>query len=108
MRHSHRQFVLENLEDPLDSLRSVRAQAPSRNPAEAHCFSAERQRLEDVAAAPKSAIDHNRDPAGDSIHDLRQNFKSCRPVVKRAPAVVRYDNSIQAVLDAKDGGSRTA
>src|SRR6266513_3365774 len=61
--HRRLQFDAQELEHALDAGLPERAQAPEVGPADAHRALAEGQALDEVGAAPESAVDQYRDAA---------------------------------------------
>ena len=74
-------------------LLSFVGKTPQRN-----SVGAERQGLEDVAAAAKSAVDQNGYSSRDSVHDFGQDLDGRRGVLQVAGAVVGDEYSIRSVF----------
>src|SRR5205807_659142 len=72
--HRRLQFDAQELEHALDAGLPERAQAPEVGPADAHRARAEGQALDEVGAAPESAVDQYRDAAAHGFDDLGQGI----------------------------------
>src|SRR5882672_1411369 len=70
--HDGAQLDAQQLEHALDAGLAERAQAPDIRPADAHAARAQRERLDDIGAAAKAAVDEDRHAAADRLDDLRQ------------------------------------
>jgi len=68
-------------------------------PAEQDRVRSERQRLEDVGAAPDAAVEENGDPAVDRLRHAGQRVERADRSVDLAPAVVRDDDPVHARVD---------
>src|SRR4029077_1274024 len=92
-RHAKNSFHLfaENRKDALDTGRSEGAHAPCNRTACENGFSAERQRLYNIAATSDAAVQDNRHFAADRFNDLGQSFKRRTIEVKNPPTVIRND-----------------
>ena len=85
--HRHDQLRAQQVDDPFDSFLPVRSQAPHIGPADANRPRSERQRLEDVRAAPESTINKDWDPASDCVDHFRQDIDCPATCLGGAPAV---------------------
>ncbi|MDB4961834.1 MAG: hypothetical protein JWP01_1833 [Myxococcales bacterium] len=59
---------------------------------------AERERLDDIGAATKPAIDHHLEPVAHSSDDLGQDLDRCKLAVELAAAVVADDDRVDTEL----------
>ena len=82
----------QQLEHPRGALLAVDREPPERRPADEHGARAERERLDDVGAAPDAAVDEHLDPPVDRLDDLGQRVDRRRDAVELAAAVVRDDD----------------
>ena len=90
-------LVAQQLKRALDTRLAEGAESPEIGPADADCRCAHAQRLDDVGAAAEAGVDQHRHVAGDR-DDLRQRLDGGRPAVLGAPAMVRHDDGVDAVL----------
>src|SRR6185295_7107089 len=58
--HCEFEFALQDFNDPLDAGLTERTEAPQKGPADPDGFRAQRERLENVGTAAKSAVDEHR------------------------------------------------
>src|SRR5689334_22545111 len=70
--HREAGFETQNAEHALDAGLAERPKSPQIGPADADGFRAHCQRLDDVAAVTKTAVDQDRRAAADRTDDLRQ------------------------------------
>ncbi len=71
-RHVARELGLQHLDDTLHAGRAVRRQPPHHRPPDQHRLRAERQRLDDVGAAPEAAVGEDGRAPADRIDNRRQ------------------------------------
>ena len=62
---------------------------------------AERERLQDIRPAEKSAVDDDLGATANGLDDLRQHVDRTLAVVELATAMVRHVDALDAVLDAQ-------
>src|SRR5215472_18435116 len=98
LAHDRHEFAVEDVEHRLDAALTEGSQPPGLRPADADRGRPERERLEDVGAAADAAVDEHRDAALDGGHHLGQAIDAGAQRLFVAPAVVRYDDSVRAVL----------
>src|SRR5207302_29428 len=77
------------------------AQATEVGPADAHRARAQGQALDEVGAAPESAVDQYRDAAAHGFDDLGQGVDGGAAAVLAARAVVGDDQAVEAVFHAQ-------
>src|SRR5215217_5531120 len=76
---------------------------------EHHAVGPECERLEDIGAAAKSAVDEHGEPIVDRRGHLAENLDASRGAIKLPSAVVGHDDAVgaafdgaQSILDAED------
>ncbi len=89
---------LQDLEHVARARLAVDGEAPERRATGEHRARAERERLDDVRAAPDAAVDEHLDPAVDGVDDLGQRVDRRGDAVELPAAVVRDDDPRRAVL----------
>lgn len=63
---------------------------------------AQRERLQYIGAAADASVDHHCDVAPDCLHDSRQHAKRRGRAVQLTPAVIRNDDSVDAMIPRDD------
>src|SRR5882672_3539645 len=99
--HRDVHLILQDLEDPGDTLGAVGTEAPERRATQLDDLGPAGQALDHVGALRESAVDHDLGAAGDRVDDGRQRFDGRLRVIELAPAVVRDPDE----LDAHFGGA---
>jgi hypothetical protein len=89
---------VQDVEHALDTGLTERPQAPDIRPANADGCRAQRQRLEDVRAAPDPAVDEYGNPPADGFDDLGQTVDRAAQCFVGAAAVIAHDDAVDAVL----------
>ena len=89
----------EEVEHPENAILAGAGDAPEVRAADQHRARAERQRLDDVDAAAKAAVDQDRRPPAGRLDHARQRQDRCDCAVKLAAAVVGDDDSVSAAAD---------
>src|SRR5439155_7879 len=79
----------QDVEDVLDAGFSVGGEPPEVRPSDHDGPRAQRERLDDVTAAPDAAVEKHLDPVADGVGDRRQQPDRCRGAVEVHAAVVR-------------------
>src|SRR5579883_2955340 len=79
--HGRDELVLDDLEHSDHTLGPSRRQRPTLKPPQSDHVRAERDGLEDVAAALDAAVEHNPGATLDGLHDLRQRVHTAHAVV---------------------------
>jgi hypothetical protein len=87
----------------LDAGLAEGAKSPQTGPSDAHRLCADRQRLDDVAAAAEAAVDQYRNPAGDGFDDFRQHLDGRADAVLDPPAMVGDDDRVDAAIGGEFG-----
>ncbi len=77
---------------------AARRGAEQRRAPHKHHPGAQRQRLDDIGAAPDAAVQHDRELLADGVRDLRQHLDRGLRAVELAAAVVRHEDAVRAVL----------
>ena len=90
----------------LHALLTERTEAPDIRPADADRGGAERQRLEDVGAAPKAAVDEHGHAAAHRVDDLGQRVDRAAQRLVGAAAVIADNDAVGAVLEQCAASSR--
>src|SRR5687768_14878452 len=76
-------------------------EAPELRPADEAGLGAERERLDDIAAAAHAAVDEDRDAPFDGRDNVGQSVDRRRRTVELAAAMVRHDEPVNAVIDRR-------
>src|SRR5262245_34463596 len=101
LSHDHLKLASHDLEHPLDARLPERRQSPKVRPADANGICAERQRFGDICSPAKPSIDEHGNLSTHAFHDFRQAFDGRAIALFSAPAVIRYDDAVNAMLDCK-------
>ena len=86
--HDKAQLEAEQLEHALDAGLAERTQAPDIRPADAYALSTERERLRNIGAAAKTAVNQDRHPAAYRLDDFGEGVNGRAPAILAAPAVI--------------------
>src|SRR5690348_8737020 len=92
-------FVLQDLEHPRDPRIPRGSQPIEVKTADGDRVGAERDRLDDVGAAIKAAIDDDLRPAAHRLSYLRQDVERAAHVVELPSAVIGDVDAVDAVID---------
>src|SRR5690606_38469013 len=99
LRHHDLELAGQDVEHAFDARLTERAEAPQIRPADADRVGADRERLEDIRAAAKTAVYENRHAALHGRHDFLKRFDA-RDAARLGPAaVIRHDEPIHAALE---------
>src|SRR5579883_3067306 len=101
--HGRDELVLDDLEHSDDAFRASRRERPALQTPQSDHVRAERDGLEDVAAALDAAVEHDAGSALDGLNDLRQRVHAAHAVVDLPAAVVRDPDHVHAMLDGQGG-----
>ena len=97
--HRHFEFGAQQSEHVSDPGRAAHRKTMDARLPDQHRTGAERERLEYIGAAADSAIEQNRDAAGDGGRHARQRIDGGRQRIERAPAVIGHDHRRRAMVD---------
>ena len=95
----------EQLEHVEDAVLAGAGDAPEMRAPDQHRARAERQRLDDIDAAPEAAVDQHRRLALDRLDHSRQRADRGDRAVELAPAMVGDDDPVGAALRASRASS---
>src|SRR5262249_39841847 len=101
--HDNAQFSAQELEHPLDPGLAERAETPDIGPADAHSLCTHTERLGDVGAAAKAAVDKNWHPAAHRFDNFRQGVDGRAPAVFGARSVIRDDDRVDTGVSRELG-----
>jgi len=101
LAHDRLKLARQDVVYRLDTLLTERSKPPRLWPADAHGCRAERECLEDFGAAADAAIEQDRDAPASHCRDLGQAFNRRAKRLFIAPAVIRNDDAVRAVLYAQ-------
>ena len=92
-------FVTQDAQHVLDALLAVHGQTVDVGASDQDRPGSERERLDDIAAAPNPAVHQHLGPVTDGVDDGRQRLEPARRRPELAAAVVRHDHAFGAELD---------
>ena len=92
-------FVVQQVEHAHDAGLAGGGEAVALHAAEPDEMRAERDRLDDVAAAIEAAVDDDLGPVGDRVDDFRQRVGRAAAVIELAAAVIGDVDELDAVIE---------
>src|SRR6516164_3724098 len=99
--HREFQFALKDFENTIDTGLAERSESPQHRTPDPYCLGAQSETLEHISAAAEAAVDEHWDAAADFGHHFRQGLDGSARGLGGTPAVIRDQDAVQAVLEAK-------